>query len=414
MKTRFALLPAAILLCAVPVSAEAHAEIPQTPLFEASFLQSWYCRGWTPEQWHDELSAMREAGFRSVILQSTVDLSYEYTDTSKPKTDASAYDLTACSALYPDASVPGSESEHALADALQAAQETGMQVYIGTVSDSRWWSYGWGVPDAYFTAWTEENAAYSANVIRNTWALYGEQYGDQIAGFYYNNEIWNIDAACAGTDGGAYAALLGANIRASVDAISALCPEKPLLISPFYNADLSSAEAYGAFLSDIAKAANLRAYDIIAPQDGGGRDYSPDRIAEWSDAVQNALGNRVRYWINNETFNADSSAKPMDTLRQNFIATAGAERHILFSWNHYYHGTLDVEFDAFSAKLSGDVNFDGLRDADDVTALHRWLMHDRIAVQNWIAADFDADDTLTAADLTLLKRSLLANLENRS
>lgn len=405
MKKQIAAAAAALLMLPVSVRAE---QLPQfAPLFEASFLQGWYCRDWSQEQWQLELQEMKAAGFRAVILQSSVDFSYEQTDSARPKTDAASYAVTSAAALYPTALLPDSSGAHALEYALLAAKQTGMQVYIGTVSDSRWWNYGWGVPDEYFAEWSAENAAQCSTVIQEIWTAYGENYANQIAGFYYNNEIWNMDAACDGSDGGRYAEIIGSNIRASLDTVSALCPEKPLLISPFYNRDLSSAKAYAAFWRALADSAGFRTNDIFACQDGGGRGYDTDTLSEWTDALHAALCGKMRFWVNNESFDADSSAKLPELLRQNFLATAQAERHILFSWNHYYHGKQDAAFAGLMQSMTGDFNADGACTEADAAALRSWLMQDSITPANWLACDLDANCVLNAADLTLLKRRLL-------
>ena len=409
MKTKLSGLLAG--LCLLGFTASAEPELPgeelTAPLFEASFLQGWYCRDWNEAQWQSELSDMRSAGFRAVILQSAVDLNYEQTDFSQPKTDADAYALTSAYALYPTALVSGSEHAHALEYALNAASKTGMLLYIGTVSDSRWWNYGWGVPDSFFSGWAEENAAQCAAVIAEVWSQYGAQYSEQIAGFYYNNEIWNMDAACTGDALAAYAEILGGNLRGSLEQLALLCPEKPLLISPFYNKDLSSAAQYADFWRAVAEQAQFRPQDIFACQDGGGRDYDTETLHEWNTALQAALGGRMRFWVNNEAFRADNSVRDAAQLRESYLATADAEKHILFSWNHHYHGKLDAEYAAFLRQMTGDINGDGACSLADAVLLRRWLLGEAVCPANWLAGDLDANGVWNAADLTLLKRMLL-------
>ena len=396
-----------MLLVSVPVSAE---RMPQyAPLFEASFLQGWYCRDWTAERWITELEDMQTAGFRSVILQSTVDLTYEQTDLSKPKTDAASYQQTAAYALYPSALVPGSGEMHTLEYALEAARQTNMQVYIGTVSDNRWWNYGWGAPDAYFAEWTVQNGAQCAAVISEIRNLYGSAYDEQIAGFYYHNEIWNMDTACAGPDAAQYAELIGGNIRQNLEQIAELFPDKPMLISPFYNRDLSSPEEYAAFWNKIASYAQFRTIDIFALQDGSGRDYDTETVFAWNQALSSVMAESMQFWVNHETFDSGYAPGSMETLRQNYLAVNQAKKHILFSWNHYYHDQLPKEFEKLLQKMTGDVNGDGFFSVADVVTMQRWLMRDRIAVSNWIAGDLDANGIWSAADLSLMKRRLLYN-----
>ena len=404
MKKRFFMLLLGFLTA---YSSGFRADALTAPLFEASFLQGWYCAGWDAGRWETELRDMKAAGFRTVILQSSADFTYAYSESAGAKTDPAASSLQTASALYPTGLVSGSEQSAALENALRAAAECEMQVMIGTVSDSRWWNYGWGVPDEGFAEWSEQNAADNAAVIREIWEQFGGTYAAQIAGFYYNNEIWNMDAACAGRDSGQTAQIIGKNIRACLDVIGALCPEKPLLVSPFYNPELSGSQQFAAFLEQICREAQLRPQDIIALQDGGGRDLSPDALLEWCDAVQSALSPAVRFWINNETFGSDSSPKDMETLRLNYQATSAAEAHILFSWNHYYHENLSAEFDKPLHTMTGDVNGDGFCSVADAVTLTRWLMHDRIQLMNWKAADFDGSGSLNAADLSLLKMHLM-------
>ena len=189
-----------------------------------------------------------------------------------------------------------------------------------------------------------------------------------------------------------------------------LCPEKPLLISPFYNESLSSPSEYAGFLRAVCEKAGLRQYDIFAPQDGSGRAYSAEVIREWTDTVQAELAGRVRFWINNETFEPDYSAKPMNSLLENYLATTVAERHLLFSWNHYYHEKYDSEFENLLMSMTGDVNADGECTVADAVFLLRWLMHDPIQLKNWNAADLDGSGSLNATDLSMLKSLLISQL----
>ncbi len=395
--------------------------------FSASFIQSWLCRDWTQERWQQEFAAAADAGMDALILQSVVEISHTQDNSTASKQDASSFSRSECYAMYPTAlenlngcTVSQQNRGDALGTALAAAKAEGMQLWIGTVSDDRWWNYGWGIPETaaeggtYFEAWSNENAALCTDVITEIEGHYGDIYDDVIAGYYYVNEIWNIDAACAGTDDLQYAKIIGNNINATVQA----CGERPLMISPFFNPDLSDAEQYGAFWRDIFQMADFRTQDIFAHQNGGGRECTPEVIRTWAQALKTAAdAEGVRFWLNDETFQSDGSSKPVASLQANYNATADlAEKHILFSWNHYYNPLVNAEFASIGAEFSafalehpaGDVNADGVFSMADAVLLQRWLMaaHGTV-LPDWQAADLCEDGKLDVRDLSAMKQKLL-------
>ncbi len=395
--------------------------------FTASFLQGWLCRDWTAERWQQEFAAASDAGMDALILQSVCDLSHTQSDAAAHKQDASAYVRTSAYAMYPsaldalsDCTLSAQNDGDALALALEAARQEDMQLWIGTVSDDRWWNYGWGTPavsddgTCYFAQWSEENAMLCAKVVEEIQTRYGEAYGDTIAGYYYVNELWNIDAACARTDGGQYAAVLGENINATLSA----CGEEPLMISPFFNPDLSDAAQYGAFWADIFRTADFRTQDVFAHQDGGGRECTPEVIREWALALKtSADAEGLRFWINNETFQGDYASKPIADLRANVEATADlAGAHILFSWNHYYNPLVDSSKAEIGAAFleyaltftEGDVNGDGIRSVLDAVMFQKYLLGAGVLTAP-AAGELCKDGVLNGFDLCLLKRMLLRN-----
>lgn len=410
MLRRFAAAVVAAIICAFSLSV--YAEESRRSRFTATFIQNWYCRDWTQERWNDEFRAASDAGFEALILQSCFDIVRGEPDGSRSPQDVSAYPDAQSFCMFPS-SYPATwhssqNSGDALALALSAAKINGMQLWIGTVNDDIWWKYGWGMPDSdgngstYLESWSEENAGLCAGLIREIQEHYGEDYGEQIAGYYYVNEIWNIDTACAGTDGGEYARIIGSNIRATVEAAG----DKPVMISPFWNPDVSSPEGFTAFLSSLIDSAGFRSKDIYAPQDGGGKEYSTETMREWAEAQKAAVGGSMRFMINNETFGLNMTAKPIDELRRNYAATAGlAEGNILFSWSHYYaqDEELSRSFAAFNTeRAAGDVNGDGVTGAADLVCMERFLLGCGYLV-DWQAGDLIADGVIDTFDIVKLR-----------
>ena len=308
------------MLCAVcllftllPLRADAAGKASR---FHATFLQNWLCRDWTEARWIEEFSSAKAAGFDALILQSTYDIVRGNCAAGGHPQDAAAYSDAESFCMFPSQHAATYHSSQnggdALELALRAAKDTEMQLWIGTVNDDLWWKFGWGVPEgSYLADWSASNAALCGSLITEMWERYGDTYGEQIAGWYYVNELWNIDAACDRSDDRRYAEIIGGNIGETVRAVTACCPEKPILISPFYNPDVSTVEGFTAFLSDVLQTAAFRPIDIYAGQDGGGKEYTPAVIRAWMLAQNQAVGGKMRFWINHECFNADFTPKPI-------------------------------------------------------------------------------------------------------
>ena len=416
MKRVFAAAMSAIMCCFCITGNGAVGAEKCPSRFRATFIQNWCCRDWTQQRWEQELGSAKQAGFDSVIIQSVYDIVRGECPQGENTQDPDAYSSAEsfcmfCSentATYHSSQNGGDE----LSVALEAAKATGMKLWLGTVSDDMWWKYGWGVPDgSFFADWSEENGRLGANLITEMWSRYGSSYSQQIAGWYYVNEIWNMDAACREDDNGEYVRIIGSNIKASVSAVQESCPEKPLLISPFYNPDISGPEQYTAFLSDIIEAGGLRQQDIYAGQDGGGKEYSPVVIRQWAEAQKKAVDGIMTFWINNECFGTEMTAKPVSVLRENYLATADlADGNILFSWDHYYapDEELNRQFRKFTFEsVRGDVNGDGRFNVADLAVMQSFLLgRAELAVPS--EGDLCADGTVDVFDMVSMRKMLIA------
>ena len=367
----YATLLTLILLCSTLLTTACNNSSGDEKLLTGSFLQSWICRDWTSTRWDQELSAMQELGMDTLIIQSVYDTSFRQGKAEKQ--DWSNYMEMAKVSLYPsqlegfkDAVVSTQNNGDALELMLQSAKKHNMKVYIGILSDDRWWDFGWGDPklpegktdaatESYFATWCDDNGKKNGAIIKEIWERYGEEYGDQIAGWYYYNEVWNVDVACKGTDGKAYATCIGNNINHMIDAINEVCPDKALMLSPYFNITISTADQYKNFWTDIFKVANFRRGDIFAPQDCvGARDLTIADMEEWIGALKKAADTEkgLRFWVNNESFTADF--KPAEISR--FIeqiehSEKYGETHITFSWNHYYNPLNDSAASSYNNEL---------------------------------------------------------------
>lgn len=365
------LLVCVCVLCSCATDSENLQQESENVELSGSFLQSWACRDWSQERWEYEFAAMKELGMEYLILQSVYDLTMSTESASKQ--DWQSYTVDSQYSLYPTnieglqgAILGGVNDGDVLEYALSAAKETGMQVYIGLISDNRWWNYGWGRPElpadkkdtateSYFATWCEYNGKLNGQMITEIWERYGQAYGEQIAGWYYYNEIWNIDAGCKKQDNGAYAICLGNNINYMLDAINESCPEKPMMLSPFYNQTISTALQYKDFWIDIFEVADFREGDIFAPQDSvGANKVSIEDLGAWIGCLKKAADTEsgLRFWVNNECFNEDYTPAEVSRFIEQMEATSQyAEKHITFSWNHYYNPLYDVSYTSYNEEL---------------------------------------------------------------
>ncbi|HAN20875.1 MAG: hypothetical protein A2Y15_04665 [Clostridiales bacterium GWF2_36_10] len=325
--------------------------LPEVRTLCGSFIQSWLVRNWSQTRWDTECQNMADAGMKYIILQSVVDLTYN-TDTQLGQ-NPDTYVTTGVNSLYPSDLLElksANTGNDALKKCLEACKKTGIQVIIGLVSDNRWWLYGWGLPkmpdgstdiitNSYFAKFIEENADISNKIADEIYQKYGNDYKDQIYCWYYNNEIWNIDIACKGTDGGVYAKLLSNSFNLYLRYFNQITPGMPMMLSPFINPTLSTPDECGKMWKDIFKLTEFREGDIFSPQDSFGGNPSLDLDKWWVNykAAADAKPGLI-LWANNENFREGGSVATINEFvnKQINVTSKYAEANICFSWNHYY------------------------------------------------------------------------------
>lgn len=338
------------------------------PLISGSFIQGWICRDWTQERWNDELAMMKELGMETLIIQSSYDIASD-AGTAVYGQDWSKYRITSRYSLYPT-DIPELagyyNSSDQLEKALISARENGMTIFIGLISDDRWWRFGWGQPlaenagadlasESYMAQWCRYNGELSAKMIDEIWERYGHDYGEQIAGFYYNNEIWNFDAACNGEYRETYAKIIADSFNHYIKAINDNCADKQFMFSPFFNRTISTAIGYRDFWKSVFQKTDFRKGDIFAPQDCiGEHEDEIDSLREWIGGMHEAAKSKegLYFYVNNETFTpAYTPAQVNRVIRQIETTEEFAQSHLLFSWNHYYNPLVNSSYKAYHDEL---------------------------------------------------------------
>jgi hypothetical protein len=317
-------------------SAEAYFTQPE---IKATMIQPWVYTGekpWDQDRWNKEFDRMEELGIQSLILQNVVELNYNEGYFYSIYPTEMEFEVTEGSTF---------EKYKQLELILKAAKSHGMTVYIGTVGDSNWFKYGTGTWDG-FAKWSEANAAMQVAVMEEILSLYGNAYKQQIAGWYYHNEIFNANGFTEdATVLNAYTDALTANLNTVIEGAG----NKPVMLSPYFNPNFGTAKDYAAWWRTIFSKVNFRQYDIFVPQDTVGADGNLDiRVDQWiAELSKVAREAGLEFWVNNECFRGTAPAPVKDFVAQYRRTDLYTKKHIVFSWNHYYNPELNPSYKTY-------------------------------------------------------------------
>jgi hypothetical protein len=278
------------------------------PALSGSFLQPDLGDAWTLSQWHNEFHYMKKAGLNRMVLQWTTD--------SKEKTT-----------IYPSgiAGYTQSTKHDVVERALDAADASGAQVYLGLQINDDWWT-------KYLTdkCWLNNEAKLANLLADDLWKRYGHH--KSMAGWYLGFEVDNTATTSAEWDN------LVTFYRRVGNHLHKLTPGKPTLISPFFSttADLSPTQ-WQTLWEYVLKRSPI---DILALQDGVGVAHATTKeLPEWFSAVGNAIQKsrpQMQFWADTETFNLDSEPQAIRSIVNDMRAVRPyVSRYLSFSFNHY-------------------------------------------------------------------------------
>jgi len=328
-----------------------------TSIIRSSFIQSWLVEYWDSSRWDQEFESMYNLGFDSLIIQSIFDETYSNGHGSKWFDET----LTNSRILFPSPHYQISGVTYIrdhLKLAFESAKKFNMKIHIGLAYDSRFWKWGWTIPEvpngesdlfvsSYLRQWIDHNVNQSQTIINEIWDIYGSNYSEQIASWYMVNEIWNIDQGCKQTDNQIHAKLFGHMISGYVNASVNYGGGKPIMLSPFVNFGLSNASENSVFWTQLLSFSNMRSIDILAPQDSlGNNENFISTFGEWMSGWKTAADSKgVQLWVNNECFGPNYVSASIERFGQQYSIThMYTNNHIMFSWNHYYNPLYNSSF----------------------------------------------------------------------
>ena len=304
------------------------------PKVSGSFIQSWYCAGWTDERWDEETAWMKEAGLEYLILQSVAVMDKN----------------GGWRVYYPSAAedfINASFAGDALTGALRSCKKAGIKLFVGLAEFDGWWD-GAGFSPDYSPV-----CSVMAHMQKEIYDRYMPEYAGTLRGWYFPPEIDNVLGMKLGID------RIAEGLNTVLDAATALDPAMPVMLSPYFSEKYTvpSVLATLPMWERFFAKARFRDGDIFCPQDAVGAGWTREEHLEkvwkmYRSAVQSA-GVKVRLWANCENFTSTDSGNvpaPMERFaRQLDAASRCAETIVAFSMNHFYSPYTDAE--AYEAYL---------------------------------------------------------------
>ena len=208
--------------------------------------------------------------------------------------------------------------------ALDTADASGAQVYVGLQINDDWWTKYLG--DA---AWLKGEAATANLLADDLWKKYGGHAS--FVGWYLAFEVDNVETTQGEWENlVAFYATVGEHLKK-------LGPGKPILISPFFTQDGMSPADWQMMWEYVLTRSPI---DILALQDGVGVGHALNRdLPTWFGAVESAIQNArpgMQFWVDTETFNRSSHPMPIHAMANDMCAVQPyVSSYLSFSFNHY-------------------------------------------------------------------------------
>ncbi|MDO4816331.1 MAG: DUF4434 domain-containing protein [Bacillota bacterium] len=310
------------------------------PVFNGTFLQSWYSCTWDDARWQAEIAAMQQAGIKYLILQDTAEKASR-TDGGKWTVYYDSELDTFSDAAFSDADV--------IEAALRNCSGSGIQVFIGLSMFDDFWTEGAN------TSQYKDVCRVAAAMAKEIYAKYHADYADAFGGWYFPPELNNMPICQLNILG------ICSGINILIDTLNELDASLPLMLSPFNSDYLSLGSSAASFdWKQFFRHTNLRDGDIFAPQDAVGAGWTKEENLRrnwemYRKAVDSAEAD-VQLWANCENFitniedsfgsgvitrpateNTESVTATLDRfVNQLKIASEYCDNIITFSYNHYF------------------------------------------------------------------------------
>jgi Domain of unknown function (DUF4434)/Domain of unknown function (DUF5109)/F5/8 type C domain/Fibronectin type III domain len=313
----FVLLSLLVLALLTPGLSHAQQNCPW-PGLTGSFIQPQLPDQWDSYQWNQEFNYMGNACISQMVLQWSAD--------SLAHTTVYPTNLTVAGYTYTQSTV-----HDIVGESLHYADENGVQVYIGLQTNADWF-----VNYANDSSWLNNEATIAEALANDIWTKYGNHCS--FSGWYLTFEVDNLNEQNQ---------TQWDNLVSFYTAVGSylhnLSPGLPVIIAPFFNADLgASAETPAQWTTMWEYILGNSPLDILALQDGVGDGHATaSQLPAWYQATQTAICHSARnmlFWSDADTYVNVSGLHPMSTSQLVTDMTAEdpyVSNFLSFSFNHY-------------------------------------------------------------------------------
>ncbi|MDL2287447.1 DUF4434 domain-containing protein [Eubacteriales bacterium OttesenSCG-928-G02] len=287
------------------------------PVVSGTFMQPGSFMNYSVTNWETHFNNLLEVGVDIFIIQWTSETPY-----GKFK-----------SCYYPskyvaDNKIDGYFDGSALLEkVLQAAEKTGVKVFIGLNLSDEWWNIA-----ATQNDWCGMQSDLGIKMAQEIYTLYKAKYPNAVHGWYFAWEMYNG---------------MGNNYKAAadflngyLDPLTLLDSSMPLMLSPFVRTHGGTAEEAGNEWAEIFKLTNFRDGDIFCCQDAVGAGWIEiDQLDSYFKNLKRACDTKpgLKFWANSENFTLDSQSAELGRfIKQMKIAQPYVEGYVTFAYSHYY------------------------------------------------------------------------------
>jgi hypothetical protein len=281
------------------------------PQFAGSFIQHELVAKWDETRWDKEMAMLKEAGMKYLIYAPSLSID------ERGRTFAT----------YP--TKLAKQHDKSLEKCLISAQKYGLKIFIGLNFSERWWKVD------YNADWLINQMETGNCVADELTSLYKKRFGDTMYGWYWVWEVDNVGCKTAERQ-----AILARALNTNLDHLKQLCPDMPLLLSPYMNEKMGTSDEYGKMWQNVFAQTHFRNNDIFCPQDCiGAGGLILDHLEDWFNKLKAAVMTKpgLKFWANTETFDQRfwTSASLDRIIKQMNIVNRYVSNFICFAYSHY-------------------------------------------------------------------------------